>query len=230
MKKNGKKYVAAQKLVDSSKQYSIDEACALLAKTSVTKFDSTVDVSFRLNVDPTLADQLIRGTIVLPHGNGKTKKVLALTAGKQDEAKAAGADFVGAKDMLEKIQNENWFGFDVIVATPDMMGELGKMGRLLGPKGLMPNPKTGTVTMQIGQAINEIKKGKITYRVDKDGNLNISIARVSFKPEDIADNLKLVCDTIAKSRPSTVKGIYIQNAVVHTTMGPGIKIGFDSRN
>ena len=230
MKKNGKKYVAAQKLVDSSKQYSIDEACALLAKTSVTKFDSTVDVSFKLNVDPTLADQLIRGTIVLPHGNGKTKKVLALTAGKQDEAKAAGADFVGAKDMLEKIQNENWFGFDVIVATPDMMGELGKMGRLLGPKGLMPNPKTGTVTMQIGQAINEIKKGKITYRVDKDGNLNISIARVSFKPEDIADNLKLVCDTIAKSRPSTVKGFYIQSAVVHTTMGPGIKITFDARN
>jgi large subunit ribosomal protein L1 len=142
MKKNGKKYEAALKLIDTTKQYSLEEAAALLKKTSVTKFDSTIDVSFKLNVDPTQADQFIRGTLVLPHGNGKTKKVFALTMGKQDEAKAAGADFVGAKDMLEKIQNENWFGFDVIVATPDMMGELGKMGRVLGPKGLMPNPKS----------------------------------------------------------------------------------------
>jgi large subunit ribosomal protein L1 len=230
MKKNGKKYEAALKLIDTTKQYSLAEAAALLKKTSVTKFDSTIDVSFKLNVDPTQADQLIRGTLVLPHGNGKTKKVLALTMGKQDEAKAAGADFVGAKDMLEKIQNENWFGFDVIVATPDMMGELGKMGRVLGPKGLMPNPKAGTVTMQIGQAVTEIKKGKIAYRVDKDGNLNISIARCSFADKDIVDNLQAVCDAVAKSRPSTVKGFYIQSAVVHTTMGPGIKITFDSRS
>jgi large subunit ribosomal protein L1 len=230
MKKYGKKYVAAEKLVDSAKVYTLSEAAALLKKTSVTKFDSTIDVSFKLNVDPTLADQLIRGTLVLPHGNGKTKKVLALTNGKQDEAKAAGADFVGAKDMLEKIEKENWFGFDVIVCTPDMMGELGKMGRVLGPKGLMPNPKSGTVTMAIGQAITEIKKGKITYRVDKDGNLNISLARVSFADQDIVDNLQSVCDAIAKSRPSTVKGVFIQTAVVHTTMGPGLKITFDSRN
>ena len=230
MKKYGKKYEAAIKLVDTTKQYSLEEAAQLLKKTSVTKFDSTIDVSFKLNVDPTQADQLIRGTLVLPHGNGKTKKVLALTMGKQDEAKAAGADFVGAKDMLEKIQNENWFGFDVIVATPDMMGELGKMGRVLGPKGLMPNPKSGTVTMQIGQAVTEIKKGKISYRVDKDGNLNISIARCSFADKDIVDNLLAVCDAVAKSRPSTVKGLFIQSAVVHTTMGPGLKITFDARN
>jgi large subunit ribosomal protein L1 len=230
MKKLAKKYAAAQKLVDATKTYSVDEAVPLLKKTTTTKFDSTIDMSFKLNVDPTQADQLIRGTLVLPHGNGKTKKVLALTNGKQDEAKAAGADFVGAKDMLEKIQNENWFGFDVIVATPDMMGELGKMGRLLGPKGLMPNPKTGTVTMAIGQAITEIKKGKITYRVDKDGNLNISVARCSFKDQDVIDNINSVCAAIVKSRPSTVKGIYIQTAVVHTTMGPGVKITFEGRN
>jgi large subunit ribosomal protein L1 len=228
--KQGKKYVAASKLIEAGKLYTIAEASELLAKTSTTKFDSTIDVSFALNVDPTQADQLIRGTIVLPHGNGKTKKVLAVTNSKQDEAKAAGADFVGGKDMLDKIAHDNWFGFDVIVATPDMMGELGKMGRLLGPKGLMPNPKTGTVSMNIGQAITEIKKGKIAYRVDKDGNLNISIARCSFKAADIADNLKAVCDTIVHSRPSTVKGIYITNAVVHTTMGPGIKLTFEGRN
>lgn len=228
--KKGKKYVEASKLVDENKEYSFEEAAELLKKTNTTKFDSTIDVSFRLNVNPTLADQLIRGTLVLPHGNGKTKKILALTSGKQEEAKAAGADFVGAKDMLEKIQTENWFGFDVIVATPDMMGELGKMGRVLGPKGLMPNPKTGTVTMTIGQAITEIKKGKISYRVDKDGNLNMSIARISFDNQKIVDNLQTVCDAIVKSRPSTVKGNYILTAVVHTTMGPGIKLAFASRN
>lgn len=228
--KRSKKYLEAAKLVDASKEYSLAEAAELVKKTATTKFDSTVDVSFRLNVNPTLADQLIRGTIVLPHGNGKTKKILALTSGKQEEAKAAGADFVGGKELLEKIQTENWFGFDVIVATPDMMGELGKMGRLLGPKGLMPNPKTGTVTMAIGQAVTEIKKGKISYRVDKDGNLNVSIARCSFDTQAIVDNLTTICDAIAKSRPSTVKGIYIENAVLHSTMGPGVKITFPSKN
>lgn len=223
MKKRSKKYIAAAKLVED-KAYTVDEAVALLKKTAVTKFDSTIDISFKLNVNPTLADQLIRGTLLLPHGNGKTKVVLALTNGKQEEAKAAGADYVGAKDMLEKIQTENWFGFDVIVATPDMMGELGKLGRVLGPKGLMPNPKTGTVTMAIGQAVTEIKKGKISYRVDRDGNLNISIARCSFSEGDIADNLNAVIDHIAKSRPASVKGAYILNCVVNTTMGPGIKL------
>ena len=228
--KQGKKYIAAKKLVDEHKEYTLEEAAALLKKTSITKFDSTVDISFALNVNPTLADQLIRGTLVLPHGNGKTKKILAVTNVKQEEAKAAGADFVGGKEMLEKIQSENWFGFDIIVATPDMMGELGKMGRLLGPKGLMPNPKTGTVSMEIGKAITEIKKGKISYRVDKDGNLNVSIARVSFSEADIVDNLQAMIDAIVKSRPASVKGVYIKTAVVHTTMGPGMKITFPTRN
>lgn len=228
--KQGKKYIAAKKLVDENKEYTLEEAAALLKKTSITKFDSTVDISFALNVNPTLADQLIRGTLVLPHGNGKTKKILAVTNVKQEEAKAAGADFVGGKEMLEKIQSENWFGFDIIVATPDMMGELGKMGRLLGPKGLMPNPKTGTVSMEIGKAITEIKKGKISYRVDKDGNLNVSIARVSFSEADIVDNLQAMIDAIVKSRPASVKGAYIKTAVVHTTMGPGMKITFPTRN
>ena len=228
--KQGKKYIAAKKLVDENKEYTLEEAAALLKKTSITKFDSTVDISFALNVNPTLADQLIRGTLVLPHGNGKTKKILAVTNVKQEEAKAAGADFVGGKEMLEKIQSENWFGFDIIVATPDMMGELGKMGRLLGPKGLMPNRKTGTVSMEIGKAITEIKKGKISYRVDKDGNLNVSIARVSFSEADIVDNLQAMIDAIVKSRPASVKGVYIKTAVVHTTMGPGMKITFPTRN
>lgn len=228
--KQGKKYIAAKKLVDENKEYTLEEAAALLKKTSITKFDSTVDISFALNVNPTLADQLIRGTLVLPHGNGKTKKILAVTNVKQEEARAAGADFVGGKEMLEKIQSENWFGFDIIVATPDMMGELGKMGRLLGPKGLMPNPKTGTVSMEIGKAITEIKKGKISYRVDKDGNLNASIARVSFSEADIVDNLQAMIDAIVKSRPASVKGVYIKTAVVHTTMGPGMKITFPTRN
>ena len=228
--KQGEKYIAAKKLVDENKEYTLEEAAALLKKTSITKFDSTVDISFALNVNPTLADQLIRGTLVLPHGNGKTKKILAVTNVKQEEAKAAGADFVGGKEMLEKIQSENWFGFDIIVATPDMMGELGKMGRLLGPKGLMPNPKTGTVSMEIGKAITEIKKGKISYRVDKDGNLNVSIARVSFSEADIIDNMQAMIDAIVKSRPASVKGVYIKTAVVHTTMGPGMKITFPTRN
>ncbi|MBQ7995839.1 MAG: 50S ribosomal protein L1 [Bacilli bacterium] len=228
--KRAKKYQEAAKLVDASKIYTVEEAAALVKKTSTTKFDATIDVSFALNVNPAHADQLIRGTITLPHGNGKTKKVLALTGGKQEDAKAAGADFVGGKELIEKIQRENWFDYDVIVCTPDMMGELGKMGRLLGPKGLMPNPKTGTVSPDIANAITEIKKGKIAYRVDKDGNLNICIARASFTEEKIAENLNVICEAIAKARPSTVKGVYIKNAVIHTTMGPGVKFTFASRS
>ncbi len=228
--KSGKKYRNAAELIEKDRLYSIDEAAALLKKTSTTKFDSAIDISFALNVNPTKADQLIRGTIVLPNGNGKTKKVLAVTMSKQQEAKDAGAEFVGGKELLEKIQKENWFDFDIIVATPDMMGELGKMGRLLGPKGLMPNPKTGTVSMNIGDAIKEIKRGKIAYRVDRDGNLNVSIARCSFDEKAIAENINAIVETIVRSRPSTVKGTYIKNAVVHTTMGPGIKIAFEGRN
>ncbi len=230
MKKNSKKYEAALTKIEASKVYSLDEAVKLAKETSVTKFDSSVDISFKLNVNPTLADQLIRGTITLPHGNGKTKKVLVVTNTKLDEAKESGAEFFGGKEMLEKIQRENWFDFDIIVATPDMMGELGKMGRLLGPKGLMPNPKTGTVTMDVKGAVADIKRGKIAYRVDKDGNLSMGIGRVSFSDADLLDNLVAITDTIAKARPSTVKGTYILKAVVTTTMGPAIPVTFAGRN
>ena len=228
MKKKGKKYQAVAAKVDSAKVYTMDEACALAKETSTVKFDSTIDVSFRLNVDPRQADQQIRGTLTLPHGNGKTKRILAITH-KEEEAKNAGADFVGGKEMLEKIQRENWFDYDIIVATPDMMGELGKMGRLLGPKGLMPNPKTGTVAMDIGRAIQEIKKGKVEYRVDKEGNLHLTVGKVSFDNEKLVDNLKVICDTIVRVRPASVKGVYIKNAVVHTVMGPAIHFTFDGR-
>jgi large subunit ribosomal protein L1 len=226
--KVGKKYKVVAELVDVNKLYTIEEAAELVKKTSTVKFDATIDASFRLNVNPKVADQQIRGTINLPHGNGKTKRILAVT-NKVEDAKAAGADFVGGKDILEKIQKENWFDFDVIVATPDMMGELGKMGRVLGPKGLMPNPKTGTVAVDIAKAIHEIKRGKVEYRVDKDGNVHVSIARVSFDTTKIAENLQSLCDLIVKVRPSSVKGTYIKNAVIHTTMGPSIKITFAGR-
>ena len=226
--KKGKKYLQAAEKVDSTKLYTVEEACTLVKETSTVKFDATVDVSFRLNVDPKYADQQLRGTIVLPHGNGKTKKVLAITH-KHEEAKAAGADYVGDKDMLEKIQKENWFDFDVIVATPDMMGELGKMGRLLGPKGLMPNPKTGTVSMDIAKAIGEIKAGKIEYRTDKQGNIHVSIGRVSFDAAKLADNLNVVIETLLKVRPASVKGQYVKNCVIHTTMGPAVKVTFNGR-
>ena len=230
MKKTSQKYEAALTKIEASKVYSLDEAVKLAKETSVTKFDSSVDISFKLNVNPTLADQLIRGTITLPHGNGKTKKVLVVTNTKLDEAKASGAEFFGGKEMLEKIQRENWFDFDIIVATPDMMGELGKMGRLLGPKGLMPNPKTGTVTMDVKGAVADIKRGKIAYRVDKDGNLSMGIGRVSFSDAALLDNLIAITDTIATARPSTVKGTYILKAVVTTTMGPAIPVTFAGRN
>ena len=223
-----KKYRAIEATFDRNKVYSIEEACELVKKTSVVKFDATIDVSIRLDIDTRQADQQVRGTLILPHGNGKTKKVLAITS-KVEEATAAGADFVGGKEMLEKIKNENWFDYDVIVATPDMMGELGKMGRLLGPKGLMPNPKTGTVSMDIAKAINEIKAGKVEYRTDKEGNMHISFARVSFETSKIVDNLNAIISTILKVRPAAVKGNYMVNAVIHTTMGPSIKINFNGR-
>ncbi len=226
--KKGKKYQAAAKLVEPNRLYTIAEAAELVKQTSTVKFDATIGVSFRLNVDPKQADQQIRGTLILPHGNGKTKKVLAIT-NKTEEAKTAGADYVGGKEMLEKIQKENWFDFDIIVATPDMMGELGKMGRILGPKGLMPNPKTGTVSMDIAKAVQEIKAGKVEYRVDKEGNVHVAIARCSFDTDKIIDNLTAICETIVKVRPAAVKGTYIKNAAIHTTMGPAIKITFEGR-
>ncbi len=228
--KKGKKYQASLKLIEENKIYSVEEACELVKKTSTTKFDSTVDVSFRLNVDPKQADQQIRGTLVLPHGNGKTKKVLAVTNSKLEDAKNAGADYVGGVELLDKIKNENWFDFDVIVATPDMMGALGKMGKLLGPKGLMPNPKTGTVAVDIAKAIQEIKAGKVEYRVDKEGNMHVSIARVSFDTEKIVENLNALCEAVMKAKPASVKVVYIKNCVLHTTMGPAVRFTFAGRN
>ena len=222
MAKYGKKYLEAAKLIDSSKSYSVSEAIELAQKTNYTKFDASIDVSYNLNVDPRYADQQIRGAIVLPNGTGKSKKVLAITD-KVKDATEAGADFVGGKEMLDKIKNENWFEFDAIVATPNMMGELGKLGRILGPKGLMPNPKTGTVNPDIAKAVREIKAGKVEYRVDKEANMHVSIARCSFDNEKIADNLNALVEAVVKARPAAVKGTYIKTAVIHTTMGPSIR-------
>ncbi len=223
MKKLSKKYAASLALIEKGKKYSIAEACELVKKTATAKFDESIDITFNLNIDPKQADQQLRGTIVLPHGNGKEVKVLAITD-KVSEAKEAGADFVGQQDMLDKIQKESWFGFDVIVATPNMMGLLGRMGRVLGPKGLMPNPKSGTVTNEIGNAIKEIKNGKITYRNDKDGNLAVNFGKASFDAEKLADNLNAVIETVNKIRPSSVKGTYILSATISSTYGPAIKI------
>lgn len=221
--KQSKKYAASLALIEKDKAYSLTEAVALVKKTATTKFDGTIDISFNLNIDTKQADQQLRGTIVLPHSNGKTKKILAIT-NKTEEATAAGADYVGGKEMLQKIQSENWFDFDVIVATPDMMGELGRMGRILGPKGLMPNPKAGTVSPDIASAIKEIKAGKIEYRADKEGNMHLSVAKASFADDVIVDNLKAVIDTVLRIRPASVKGVYIKNAVIHSVMGPSVKI------
>lgn len=221
--KQSKKYAASLALIEKGKAYSLTEAVALVKKTATTKFDGTIDISFNLNIDTKQADQQLRGTIVLPHSNGKTKKILAIT-NKTEEATAAGADYVGGKEMLQKIQSENWFDFDVIVATPDMMGELGRMGRILGPKGLMPNPKAGTVSPDIASAIKEIKAGKIEYRADKEGNMHLSVAKASFADDVIVDNLKAVIDTVLRIRPASVKGVYIKNVVIHSVMGPSVKI------
>lgn len=227
MAKFGKKYNEAAKLVDRTKAYTIAEAVKLAKETNVAKFDASVEVSFRLNVDPRHADQQIRGAIVLPHGTGKTQKVCVITQGpKEQEAKDAGADFVGGKELLDQIA-KGWFEFDIIVATPNMMGELGKLGRVLGPKGLMPNPKTGTVTMDVAKAIEDIKKGKIEYRVDKEGNINVMIGKVSFEESQLAENFKTIYNAIAKARPTAVKGAYIKNLVLSTTMGPGIHVSVE---
>ena len=223
MKKLAKRYAASLALVEKSKKYSLQEACELVKKTATAKCDESIDVSFHLNINPKQADQQLRGTIVLPHGNGKTVKVLAITD-KVSEATAAGADFVGQQDMLDKIQKENWFDFDVIVATPNMMGLLGRMGRVLGPKGLMPNPKSGTVTPDIGNAIKEIKNGKITYRNDKDGNVAVNFGKASFTAEKLLDNLKAVIEIINKVKPASIKGTYILSATISSTFGPAIKV------
>ena len=226
MKKLGKNYKKVAELVEKGKVYSIEEACELVKKTSTVKFDATVDVSFHFDIDPTQADQQVRGTLILPNGNGKSKKICAITS-KVEDAKAAGADFAGGKELIEKILKENWFEFDLIVATPDMMGELGKAARTLGPKGLMPNPKAGTVAPDIAKAVKEFKLGKVQYRLDKDANMHLSIGRVSFESAKLAENLKTLTSTLVKVRPAAVKGSYIKTAVVHTTMGPSIRFVFE---
>ncbi len=224
MAKVSKNYQAAKEKVEHGKLYDLKEAVSLAKDIHYVKFDSSVEVSFYLNVDPRHADQQIRGAMVLPNGTGKSQKVLVITQGeKVDEAKAAGADFVGGADMLEEIK-KGWFGFDIIVATPDMMGQLGRLGKVLGPKGLMPNPKTGTVTTDLTSAINDIKKGKVEYRVDKDGNINVQIGKVSFTEEALAENFKAIFTTIARSRPAAVKGTFMKKVVLSTSMGPGIRI------
>ena len=227
--KKGKKYVEASKKVDKNTLYSKEEAIKLVKETATTKFDSTVEVAIKLNLDTKKADQQLRGSFVLPNGTGKTKKVLVIAKGEAaNAAKNAGADYVGDTDMIEKIQNENWFDFDVIVATPDMMAQLGRIGRVLGPKGLMPNPKTGTVTMNTAKGVEDIKKGMVSYKTDSFGNVHTIIGKVSFTEEQLLENLTYVYNTIVKVKPSTVKGNYIENISVASTMGPGIKLDKNS--
>ena len=227
--KKGKKYLAASSKIDKTKSYTKEEAIKLVKETATAKFDSTVEVAIKLNLDTKKADQQLRGSFVLPNGTGKTKKVLVIAKGEAaNAAKNAGADYVGDTDMIEKIQNENWFDFDVIVATPDMMAQLGRIGRVLGPKGLMPNPKTGTVTMNTAKAVEDIKKGMVSYKTDSFGNVHTIIGKVSFTDEQLLENLTYVFNTVVKVKPSTVKGNYIQNISVASTMGPGIKLDKNS--
>lgn len=223
--KHGKKYEAALKLIDASKVYTVHEACELLKKTSTTKFDSTVGVAIRLNIDTKKADQQVRGTVILPAGTGKNVRVVAIT-GKVEEAKAAGADYAGGKELLAKIVTEKWFDFDVMCATPEMMGEIGKNGRVLGPKGLMPNPKTGTVGPDIAKMVKELKAGKVEYRADRDGNVNVAVGKVSFETEKLEQNVSTLINQILKVRPAAVKGNYVLSCSVNTTMGPSIKVQF----
>lgn len=229
MAKVSKRYAEAAKLVDSEKTYSIEEAVALAKKSSTVKFDASVEVSFRLNVDPRHADQQIRGAMVLPNGTGKTQRVCVVAQGdKEKAAKEAGADFVGDLDMIQKIEKESWFDYDVIIATPEMMPMLGKIGKLLGPKGLMPNPKTGTVTMDTAKAIEETKKGKVNYRTDSFGNVHGIVGKASFDDAKLVENLKAFVEAIMKVKPSTVKGAYVKNVSISSTMGPGVKIDLNS--
>lgn len=224
MAKKSKKLQEALKKVDATKVYSVEEAVALAQETNIAKFDATVEVAYNLNIDPKKADQQIRGAVVLPNGTGKTQRVLVFAKGdKAKEAEAAGADFVGEDELVAKITG-GWFDFDVVVATPDMMAVVGRLGRVLGPKGLMPNPKTGTVTMDVTKAIEEVKAGKVTYRVDKAGNVHVPIGKVSFDSAKLVENFKTINDVIAKAKPATAKGAYITNLTVTTTFGPGIKV------
>ena len=227
--KKGKKYVEASKLVEKSKLYTKEEAISLVKQTSYSKFDGSVELAIRLNLDTKKADQQLRGAFVLPNGTGKTNKVLVIAKGAQAQAaKDAGADYVGDTDMLEKIEKENWFDFDTMIATPDMMPMLGKLGKVLGPKGLMPNPKTGTVTMDTAKAVNEVKKGRVEYRTDSFGNIHVIIGKVSFTEAQLLENLNAFVSLIIKSKPSAVKGTYVKNISVSASMGPGVKIDTNS--
>ncbi len=223
--KRGKKYLEKSKLINRANLYDVAEACALIPQVSTAKFDETVEAHIRLGVDSRHADQQVRGAVVLPHGTGKTVRVLVFAKGaKADEAEAAGADYVGAEDMVAKIQGENWFDFDVVVATPDMMGLVGRLGRVLGPKGLMPNPKAGTVTMDVAKAIEEIKAGKIEYRLDKTNIIHVPVGKVSFGADKLKDNFVTLMSAIIKAKPAAAKGTYLKSVVLTTTMGPSIKV------
>ena len=223
--KHGKKYADSVKLIEPQKAYDPEEACELVIQTSKAKFDETIELSVRLNVDPRHADQQVRGAIVLPHGTGKTVRVVVITKGdKVKEAEEAGADFVGAEELVQKIQTENWFDFDVIVATPDMMGVIGRIGRILGPKGLMPNPKSGTVTMDIAKAVSDIKAGKVEYRVDKTAIIHCPIGKASFGKEKLNENLQVLMEAIVKAKPPVAKGIYLKSVYLSATMGPAVKV------
>ncbi len=225
MATKGKKYVDSAKLIDRAAQYDVNEAMELVIKTATAKFDETVELHVKLGVDSRHADQQVRGAIVLPHGTGKTARVLVFAKGdKAEEARAAGADFVGDMDMVEKIQKENWFDFDVVVATPDMMGVVGRLGKVLGPKGLMPSPKAGTVTPNVTQAVNEIKAGKVEYRLDKTNIIHCPIGKVSFGAEKLSDNLNALMTAIVKAKPAAAKGQYVKSCVAASTMGPGVKV------
>ncbi len=225
--KKGKRYIESAKLVDKSTQYSVAEALDLVVKTASAKFDETVELHIKLGVDGRNADQQVRGVVVLPHGTGKTKKILALAKGDNAEiAKKAGADFVGAEDMVAKIQTQNWFGFDVCVTTPDMMPVIGRIAKVLGPKGLMPNPKSGTVTTDLAKAIAEIKAGKVEYRLDKNNIVHVMIGKVSFGTDKLTENMNTLMDAIIKAKPAAAKGTYIKSVSLSSTMGPGIKVQY----
>jgi large subunit ribosomal protein L1 len=228
MAKKGKKFLAAAGQIETLKAYPVEEAIALLKKVSFEKFDASVELAVRLNLDPRKAEQNLRGAVVLPHGTGKTKRVLVFAKGdKAKEAEAAGADFVGDEDLVAKVL-QGWMDFDTVVATPDMMSKVGKLGRTLGPRGLMPNPKTGTVTMDVTKAVNEIKAGKVEYRVDKVGHIHVTIGKVSFDAEKLRENMFTIYDLLVKLRPATVKGVFVQNVAIASTMGPGIKVDSES--
>ena len=223
--KHGKKYIEAAKNIERGNLYGKEEAIALVKKTAVAKFDETIEAHIRTGCDGRHADQQIRGAVVLPHGTGKTVRILVFAKdAKAEEAKAAGADYVGGMELIEKIQKENWFDFDVVVATPDMMGVVGRIGRVLGPKGLMPNPKAGTVTMDVTKAVNDIKAGKIEYRLDKTNIVHVPIGKASFSEEQLADNFQTLIDALNKARPAAVKGQYLKSVTLTSTMGPGVKI------